>query len=464
VSAVGSSGLAVLAGRLATVVGDAHVLSDPDLTRAYEHDLTGRFSGESLLVVRPAHAAEVGAVLTACAEAGVGVVVQGGHTGMVGGGTPRDGEVVLSMGRFQTIEPLEPSAAQVTVGAGVTLERLQQMARAKGLDFAIDHGARSAATIGGMTATNAGGHLAVRYGTMREQVVGIEAVLPDGRTISHLSGLLKDNAGFDLAGLLVGSEGTLAAITRVRLKLIPSRAHRATALFGVAGMEEALRVLERLRAQASSLEAIDFFQARGLRHVCRRLDLPPPFPADYPVYLLVETAADTDPTDELAAAADLVEDSAVAVDERARGELWAYRDAHNETVRSLGVPLKLDVSVPPAASPSFEQALRELLAARAPAAELILWGHLGDGNMHVNIVGAGGDSDEVEEAVLRLVATSGGSISAEHGVGQAKARWLHLCRSDAELSVMRAVKAAFDPNAILGRGRVLAEAAAAAPA
>jgi len=444
-----------LGEQLTAIVGETHVLTDPALKSAYEHDLTGRFSGESLLVVRPGDAAQVAAVLETCAAAGAGIVVQGGHTGMVGGGTPRDGEVVVSMSRLRTTEPVDRAAAQVTVGAGVTLEELQRLVRAEGLDFPIDHGARSAATIGGMTATNAGGHLAVRYGTMRDQVAGIEAVMPDGRVIRRLGGLLKDNAGFDLRGLLVGSEGVLAVITCVRLKLVPTRPRRATALFGVAGMEDALRVLDRLRSQAPSLEAIDFFQHAGLRHVCRRLGAPPPFAADYPVYVIAECAAEHDPTDDLAAAADIAADTAVAVDEPARRTLWAYRDALNETVRGLGVPLKLDVSVPVGTTPAFEGALRSLVGSRMPEAELILWGHLGDGNMHVNIVGAGAESEEIEEAVLRLVASLGGSISAEHGVGQAKARWLALSRSEAELSTMRAVKAAFDPEWILGRGRVL---------
>ncbi len=207
-----SAAQASLASVLSAIVGEAHIVY-VDLKRSYEHDLTGRFSGKSLLVVRPADTGEVAAVLKACNDAEVCVVPQGGHTGLVGGGTPRDDEVVLSLARLQTIETLDRVASQVTVGAGVTLESLQQRARSEGLDFPIDHGARSSATIGGMVATNAGGHLAVRYGTMRSQVLGLEAVLPDGRIITRLSGLVKDNAGFDLPGLLVGSEGVLAVIT-----------------------------------------------------------------------------------------------------------------------------------------------------------------------------------------------------------------------------------------------------------
>jgi FAD/FMN-containing dehydrogenase len=341
------------------------------------------------------------------------------------------------------------------VGAGVTLERLQQHVRGQELDFPVDHAARGSATIGGMVATNAGGHLAARYGSMRSQVVGLEAVLPDGRMVTRLSGLLKDNAGFDLPGLLVGSEGVLAVVTRVRLRLIPRLRRRATALLGLAGIEQALAVLERLRATAPSLEAVDYFEAEGLRRVCAHRGLAQPFADEYPVYLVVECADQSDPSGELAGAVELVEDSAVAVDEAGRAALWLYREAHNETIRSLGVPLKLDVSVPVAAIPAFHHEVRELVEGLAPGAEPILYGHLGDGNVHVNILGVERVRDKVEGAVLALAAANGGSISAEHGIGRAKARWLGLCRSDSEIAIMRELKGVFDPQGILNKGRVL---------
>lgn len=450
-----------LASRLAAIVGDAHVVVDPDLKQSYEHDLTGRFSGKSALVVQPADTAEVAAVMAVCNDARVGVVPQGGHTGLVGGATPRDGEVVLSLTRLQEIDEIDRQASQVTVGAGVTLERLQQQALREELEFPIDLGARSAATIGGMAATNAGGQLAIRYGTMRAQVAGLEAVLPDGSVLSRLSGLHKDNAGLDLPGLLVGSEGILAVITRVRLKLIPRRRLRTTALFGLESMDQALAVLDHLRRAAPSLEAADYFEPAGLRHVCKRLALPAPFPQEYPVYLIVDCAANSDPTEELASVVDLVEASAIGVEEADRRALWLYREAHNETIRTLGLSLKLDVSIPVPALPAFEEAVRSRLAELAPSAELILYGHLGDGNVHVNILGVGREWDEVEEAVLLLAVGLGGSISAEHGVGLAKARWLRLCRSEREVAVMVGLKRAFDPHGTLNPGRVLEEAPAA---
>jgi FAD/FMN-containing dehydrogenase len=374
---------------------------------------------------------------------------------MVGGATPHDGQVVLSLRRVDAIEPLDREAAQITVGAGVTLERIQEEVRPEGLEVAIDHGARSSATIGGMAATDAGGHLAARYGTMRSQVVGLEVVLADGRVISRLSGLLKDNAGFAWPAVVIGSEGTLGVITRVRLKLVPVRRRRATALFGVSGIEHALRVLERVRASAPSLEAADWFEAAGLRQVCARLRVDPPFAAEHPVYLILECAADLDPTDELLAATDLVQDSALAVDEADRKALWLYREALNETVRALGVPLKLDVALPVAGLASFVAALRRLVEETVPTAELMPFGHLADGNVHVNILGADRRSEELEERILTLVAAHGGSISAEHGIGQAKTRWLSLCRSETELSLMRRVKQTFDPLGVLNPGKVL---------
>jgi FAD/FMN-containing dehydrogenase len=446
-----------LAARLAAIVGAAHVVTDPALKSLYEHDATGRFSGSSRLVVRPGNVEEVAETLAACSRSGAAVVPQGGHTGMVGGGTPRDGEVVLSLGRLQALGEIDRAASQVTVGAGVTLERLQLQAAAGGLDFPLDHGARSAATVGGMVATDAGGHLALRYGTMRALTAGVEAVLIDGRIVTRLGGLLKDNAGLDLPELLIGSEGILAVITRARLRLVPARRRRATALFAVADLDTALAVLDRLRAATPSLEALDYFEETGLRRVCERLGLAPPFSRSHPVYLVAECAADVDPSEQLLAAADIVEESAIATDAAARKALWRFREAHNETVRSLGVPLKLDVSVPVGAVPVFERDVRTLVEDVEPDAELILYGHLGDGNVHVNVIGAGEAADTLEDLILRAAADRGGSISAEHGVGLAKSSWLDLCRSETEISLMRDIKRVFDPGGILSPGRVLRE-------
>ena len=444
-----------LAEGLARVVGDENVLVDPGLKLGYERDFTGRFSGQALLVVRPGDAVEVAEVLGLCVEAGVAVVPQGGHSGLVGGGTPRDGEVVLSLRRLDRIEEFDEQAAQVSVGAGVTLEVLQAHVRARGFDFGVDHAGRGSATLGGMASTNAGGPLALRYGTMRAQVGGVEAVLADGRLVSRLAGLLKDNAGFDLTGLLVGSEGTLAVITRLRLRLVPLLPARVVALLAVPDLERGLEVLGRLRAEAPSLHAVDYFHAHGLRRVCERHGLAPPFRTEDDVYLVVECAGLDDPSRELAAVAELAEHTAVAHDTHGRAKLWAYRELQNETLAALGIPHKLDVSVPIPHMPAFERDVQTAVAELAPEAELFLYGHLGDGNVHVNVVGPPLDDTRVDEAVLRLVAGCGGSISAEHGVGLAKTEWLFLSRTPDEIAIMRDLKRALDPDNLLNPGRVL---------
>jgi len=441
---------------LADIVGEGHVVSDPEVAASFGHDLTGAFSGRPRLVVSPADTAQVAAVLRACAAARVPVVPQGGHSGMVGGGTPRDGEVVLSLRRLDEIGAIDTDGNQITVGAGVTLERLQLHVRASELDFPVDHGARSAATIGGMVATNAGGALAVRYGVMRAQVLGLEAVLAAGDVLTRLDGLAKDNAGYDLSALLVGSEGTLAVITRARLRLVPLLPRRVTALLALGSLDQGLEVLRTVRRAMPSIQAIDFFELGGLRRVCAHLQLPQPFALEHDAYLVVECAGTSDPSDELGSLADLVEDGVVESDAEGRRRLWLYREALNETINALGVPHKLDVSVPIRALPEFARAVRMAVSEIDAGAEVILYGHLGDGNVHVNVLGPPPDDRRVDRTVLELVARLGGSISAEHGVGLAKAEWLPLVRSEAEISAMRKIKFALDPEGILNPGRVLA--------
>src|SRR3954447_7373318 len=254
--------------RLAAIVGAAHVLADPELCESYGRDLTGRFGGRAALVVRPAATDEGAQVLAASPAAGVPVVPQGGNTGLVGGGVSRGGEIVLSLARLDALGPVDPVAAQVTAGAGVTLERLQHGAAAAGFAFGVDHGARSGATVGGMVATNAGGAQVLRHGTMRAQVMGLEAVLADGRVLRRLAGLLKDNAGYDLGQLLVGSECTLAVVPAARLRLVPAPAHAVTALLGIGSTGDAVDVMRVLRDRVPSLNAVEVFYADGLELVC----------------------------------------------------------------------------------------------------------------------------------------------------------------------------------------------------
>lgn len=251
--------LDTLIERLTSIVGGEHVLVDPALCARYEIDLTRRWSGRALAVVRPADVSGVAAVLATCHAAGAPVVPQGGHTGMVGGATPRDGEVVLSLERLDWLGEVDTFERSILVGAGATLEMVQDLAQHHGLFLPIDLGARGTATIGGMTATNAGGAKAIRYGTMSEHVVGLEAVLPDGRIVDRSNPLRKDNAGFAWHKLVPGTEGTLCVITSVRLRLMPSLPRTGTALCGLESVAAGVELCRALQMLAPDLEAVDFF-------------------------------------------------------------------------------------------------------------------------------------------------------------------------------------------------------------
>jgi FAD/FMN-containing dehydrogenase len=444
-----------LAVELRLIVGDAHVLVDPSVISSYTSDWTGRFSGSAGCVVRPGSTGEVVDVVLACGRTGVPICVQGGNTGLVGGSVPVDGAVLMSLLRLAEIEPVDVVAGQVTVGAGVTLAALQRVVRAQGLDVGVDFAARDSCTVGGMVATNAGGERVLRYGTMRAQVVGIEAVLADGSVLRRLSGLPKDNTGYDVISLLAGSEGTLAVLTRVRLRLVPLLTARTVALVALAGVAEAVELVTTVRA-LSSLEAAELFFANGLALVRDQTGASAPFPVAYPVYLLVECARREDPADELLAAldaaGDVVLDAVAASDPPGRAALWSYRESHTESINAAGVPVKLDVAVPLASFAEVCDALPAAVAAVAPDARTILFGHVNEGNLHVNVLNALDADEAVTEAVLRLVASYHGSISAEHGVGRAKRDWLSLSRSAEEIAVMRAIKTALDPANQLNPG------------
>ena len=457
-----------LIDELTGIVGAVHVLRDPEMTAGYSMDWTRRFAGATPLVIRPGDTAETAAVMSALAAARVPVVPQGGNTGLVGGSVPLAGEAVLSMRRLNICEPVDELASQVTLGAGVTLADAHAHAAASGLSVGVDLAARDSATIGGMVATNAGGINVLRYGAMRAQVVGIEAVLADGTVVSHLAGLEKDNTGYDLGSLLAGSEGTLGIITRVRLRLHPTQPERATALLAFETAADAVSAAAALRRGVASLHALEAVFEGAMALVSRHLGVAPPVGRlggdshrSPPIedgggaWLIAEAAARTDPSDELGAAveelADLVVDAAVALDPAARQRLWAFRENVTEAISAAGIPHKLDVTLPAARLAEFVDGVPDVVRATDPDAQPLLFGHLGDGNVHVNVLGPGGaePADEVDDAVLRYVAELGGSISAEHGIGTAKLSQLHLNRSEAELAAFSAIKRALDPVGLL---------------
>jgi len=444
-----------LLDRLRTVVGPAHVLTDPAVTGSYLTDWTGRFRGHARCVVLPADTGEVSGVMATCAAVGVPVTVQGGNTGLVGGATPTGGEVLLSLVRLTDLAPVDRVSGQVVAGAGVRLAVLQEHARAAGFEFGVDIGARGSATIGGLVATNAGGNKVLRYGTTRAQVLGLEAVLPDGTVVSRLAGLPKDNTGYDLVALLAGSEGTLGVITKLRLRLWPLAPARAVALIGLPDTAACLALAGKLRERLPSLEAMELFHRDGLELVRSHAGLPYPLPGPPDAtLLLVECAGRADPTEELMAAlaAAGADNATIASDSRTRERLWAYRERIPEAVNATGTVVKLDVAVPLDALVTASEQIQAAVGRAAPDARAVLFGHLNEGNLHVNVVGAQGREEPVTAQVLEVVAAHGGSISAEHGIGRAKPRFLPLTRTAADIALMWRIKQAFDPRGLLNPG------------
>jgi len=429
---------------IAAVVGAPHVLTG-EAAAGFAVDWTRRFQGYTPAVVRPRDTAEVAAVLALCSQAGVPVVPQGGNTGLVGGGVPLHGEIVLSLARLGQLGPVDAEAAQVTAGAGVTL---QQVADAHpSLDLGILIASRDSATVGGAIATNAGGLRVLRYGPMRAQLRGIEAVLADGTVVSHMAGLVKDNTGYDYPSLLAGSEGTLAVITQARLRLVSRPRSLVTAIVGLASLGELHSLARRAVRDVPGLMSAEFFTQAGLDILAEHAGLTAPLPVPAEGYLLLE-ASGTAALDDLAP---IFGDRPTAVGESTadRARLWAYRERHPEAAGFLGIPIKLDVSVPAGQWVRLASSVADIVADVDPGAKVITYGHVADGNVHVNVVPAAAADGRHENAVFSFVASLGGSISAEHGIGALKARWLPVARSESELALFARIRSALDPSGTL---------------
>ena len=438
---------------LAEVVGPAHVLTDPAVTSAYCTDWTGRWRGVAQAVVRPADTAQTAEVVRRCAAAGVAICPQGGNTGLVGGGVPpADGRptIVLSMTRLTGVDDVDVAARAVGVGAGVTIGDVQRAAVAAGLDFGVDLASRDSATVGGAIATNAGGIHFVRYGGMRAQLLGIEAVLTSGEVLRRWRPLRKDNVGYDLPGLLAGSEGTLAVITGALLRLVPQTRRGAVAVVAVQDPARGLAVIDAVERAGLTLHAAELMTEAGLdlvhRHGQRRA-----LPAGTPFAVLIEVAG-ADAGDLAAVLAEASVDDA-AIDDSPAADLWALRERHTESIaRDSTTPVvKLDLTLPAGALGAFVATVERLAA--AAGVRPIMFGHLADGNVHVNLLDVDpAHAEDVTDAVLREVAAVGGSISAEHGVGRAKAPWLGLGRDAVDVAAMRAIKRVLDPAGLLNPG------------
>jgi FAD/FMN-containing dehydrogenase len=467
----------MLFDRLAAIVGSANVLhtaEQADQIASFATDWTRRFVGTPRAVVRPGSVEQTAEVVRALVEAGVCVVPQGGNTGLVGGTCAGPDSVIVSTIRLTTLGPVDTDAMQVAVGAGVTLGQLHAHVSSAKVRFPVDLGARDSATIGGMIATNAGGTSVVRFGMMRSQIQGIEAVLPDGSTIRRMSGLLKDNTGFDFASILAGSEGTLAIITAARLRLVPKDARIISTAVAVPSLAAALRVVRLWQAAGLTIDAAEIVRRQGLETMASHLQRPIPAEFGIDKVLLANIALGTDATKiddsfpeevqtALTNAVQLLTDEfgfssnpLVASSSREQKTLWEWRERHTEALSALGIPVKLDVSIPVPELDRFESEIDSIVRRVCPNSVVHVFGHVADGNLHVNVLGAGDHEHSVEEAVLADVLSRGGSVSAEHGIGRAKQRWLHSQRGGPDVAAMHAVKQAFDPTGRMNPGVLFA--------
>ncbi|HTY26603.1 MAG TPA: FAD-binding oxidoreductase [Mycobacterium sp.] len=439
-----------LTERLQAIVGSAHVVTDPDVLDGRSVDYTGRYRGRASALVRPGSADEVAAVLRECRAAGVCVTVQGGRTSLVAGTVPENDDVLLSTERLTDIGEVDAAERRVRVGSGVTLADLQRAAAEAGLLFGVDLAARDSATVGGMASTNAGGLRTVRYGNMGEQVIGLDVALPDGSVVHRHSQVRADNTGYDLASLFIGAEGTLGVITGLDLRLHPVPEHRVTAVCGFATLDDLVAAARTLR-DTDAIAALEMVDGRAAALADEHLSVA--VPVDGHWLLLIELAGATDLTEQLADAledTELAGEPAVGVDAGAQQRLWQVRESTAEVVGLFGPPLKFDVSLPLSAIPPFAADSAALVAEHAPEAVPILFGHIGEGNLHLNVLRCGAEQERhLYAAMMKLIAAQGGNVSSEHGIGSRKRAYLGMSREPADIAAMRAIKAAFDPTGYL---------------
>ena len=462
---------------LRQAVGVAHVLIDGDLT-AYEHDWRQRACGRALAVVRPGSTDEVAAVVRACAAGGASIVPQGGNTGLAVGSVPDDSgtQVVLSLRRMDAVRAIDAANLTITVEAGGILQNLQQAAEQAGFLFPLSMASEGSCTIGGNLAANAGGTQVLRYGNARELCLGLEVVTAQGEVWNGLSGLRKDNTGYDLRDLFIGSEGTLGIITAATMKLYPLPAARLIAWAAVPSMQAAVDLLglahQHLGAGLTGFEVMNQFALSLVdKHYPQQRV---PLFRTSPWCVLLENS-DHESEDhartlferllEAALEAGCVNDAVVAESLSQAQALWHIRESIPLAQAEEGLNIKHDISVPVSRIPAFVAETDALLAREVPGVRLVDFGHLGDGNLHYNVQAPeGGDAkaflreqeERINTLVFDAVARHGGSISAEHGIGSLKAAKLPHYKSPVALRMMRAIKQALDPKGIMNPGRVLA--------
>jgi FAD/FMN-containing dehydrogenase len=441
--------------------------SDPSDLERYGVDWTTVYAPAASLLVRPRSTAEVAQVLALCHAHRVAVVPSGGRTGLAGGAVARHGEVVLSLERLRALGPVDTLGMTVRVEAGAVVEAVHAHAAEAGLTWPIDFAAKGSAMVGGAIATNAGGLRVIRYGLTRQWVLGLEVVTAQGEVLELNGALEKNNTGLDLRQLFIGSEGILGVLTGATLKLARLPGEVSVFLFALDSLQAVLTLFEAARQGPFTVMAYEFFTDRCAARLERHRALRPPFeqPASHYVVLEVEQARPEALDAWLAGVFEkgLVKDGTLAADSGQARALWTLREGISESLSGTGMPHKNDIALPIAGLSAFCAELEALLASRYPDWELCLFGHIGDGNLHVNIMKPDAlpkaeflaRTHEVDEALMTLVKAHRGSVSAEHGIGLLKRPWLGHTRSPTEVALMKQIKALLDPHGILNPGKVL---------
>ncbi len=460
------------------LLGERGLVTDPDLVEPWLTDWRGRYTGKARALASPATTDEVAALVRLCAKHGVPIVPQGGNSGMSGGATPDDSgdAVILSLRRMNGVRRFDTQARQITCDAGVVLQTLHETVEVEGLRFPLTLGGKGSATIGGLISTNAGGTQVLRHGTMRAQVLGIEAVLADGTVFDSLTPLKKDNRGFDLKQLLIGSEGTLGIVTAATLRLLPALAERAVLWAGVGDLRDARKLL--LHAERMAGDALEGFEVLPRHSLASVLSYNSqaraPLQQAHEWNALIELTADASTADTLAALGQnllesamergLVEDATIAANEAQAEAFWAIRDEISLAERAIGPAKQHDISVPVADMADFVVATMPKVEKAFPGTTAVAYGHLGDGNVHFHVLAAKGvDAEEWENGQGKAISAMvhdevtawGGSISAEHGIGQMKRDELARLTDPVHLAILRRVKDALDPDGLLNPGKLV---------
>ena len=448
-------------------LGGKAVLTDDQISDKHLADWSGETAqSKPGAVIRPANTEELCVLLKLCHAEGQAVAIQGGMTGLSGGAVPQNNELAISLERMSGIEEIDKDAMTMTVLSGTPLQSIQEAAVAANLSFPLDLGARGSCSIGGNVSTNAGGNQVIRFGMTRALILGLEAVLAEGTVVSSLNKMLKNNAGYDLKQLFIGTEGTLGIVTRIVLRLYPKLSSRCTALCALNNIADVITLLHKTGAEMGGL--LSSFEVMWANYYDRVINgishLQSPFDLPHPLYVLMEIEGSDQEQDAerfqsmLEAALDsaLIEDAAIAQSEKETTAFWQIRDGIGEILPTLVPCANFDISLPIGLMQEFLARAEELLQDTFPAITILIFGHIGDGNLHyLASTGSKEDKEQVYEIIYKLIGEHNGSVSAEHGIGTIKRAYLKYSRNEVEIQMMRQLKNCFDPKGILNPGRVI---------